>query len=157
VALSWVSIMLASFACSLELAISGTIGLSKVLPAMLGVHVLIGIGEAGITLALYLLFSLETIADLPRWNVGLPLILSVMTALILSPFASGFPDGLEWVAEKYRFLHESAPAFVTPLLDYSIANFSNSFISTGLAGLIGVVVTFFAGCSIGAAMRLSFK
>jgi len=43
---AWCSVMLAATATSLELAISGTIPLKIVLPAMLGVHSLIGIGEA---------------------------------------------------------------------------------------------------------------
>jgi cobalt/nickel transport system permease protein len=46
---SWLSVVLASTACALELAISGTVPLSTVLPAMVGVHSLIGIGEAIIT------------------------------------------------------------------------------------------------------------
>lgn len=46
---SWLSVVLASFACAIELAISGTSPLKIVLPAMVGVHMLIGIGEAIIT------------------------------------------------------------------------------------------------------------
>jgi len=46
---SWSSVVLASVSCSLMLALSGTSPLSVVLPAMGGVHVLIGIGEALIT------------------------------------------------------------------------------------------------------------
>ena len=41
----------ARVACAFELAISGTVPLGTVLPAMLGVHVLIGIGEAVVTVA----------------------------------------------------------------------------------------------------------
>jgi cobalt/nickel transport system permease protein len=48
---SWLSIVLASAACALELAISGTSPLHVALPAMVGVHMLIGIGEAIITTA----------------------------------------------------------------------------------------------------------
>ena len=48
---SWLAVMLGATATSLELAISGTIPLGTVLPAMLGVHALIGIGEAVITVA----------------------------------------------------------------------------------------------------------
>jgi cobalt/nickel transport system permease protein len=48
---SWVAVMMGAGATSLELAISGTIPLGTVLPAMLGVHALIGIGEAVITVA----------------------------------------------------------------------------------------------------------
>lgn len=45
----WVSIVLAALGCSLELAFAGVVPLSVVLPAMLGWHSLIGIGEGIIT------------------------------------------------------------------------------------------------------------
>ncbi len=48
---AWCSFVLAAFAVSVELAISGTSPLSVTLPAMVGVHALIGIGEAVITMA----------------------------------------------------------------------------------------------------------
>jgi cobalt/nickel transport system permease protein len=46
---AWSAVMLGAAATSLELAVSGTSPLAVVLPAMLGVHVFIGIGEAVIT------------------------------------------------------------------------------------------------------------
>jgi cobalt/nickel transport system permease protein len=48
---AWLAVVAGSAACALELAISGTVPLGTVLPAMLGVHVLIGVGEAVITVA----------------------------------------------------------------------------------------------------------
>ncbi|HKE78924.1 MAG TPA: energy-coupling factor ABC transporter permease [Solirubrobacteraceae bacterium] len=48
---SWLAVMVGATATSLELALSGTVPLGTVLPAMLGVHALIGIGEAVITVA----------------------------------------------------------------------------------------------------------
>jgi cobalt/nickel transport system permease protein len=48
---AWLAVVAGSVACSLELAISGTVPLGTVLPAMLGVHTLIGVGEAVITVA----------------------------------------------------------------------------------------------------------
>jgi cobalt/nickel transport system permease protein len=48
---SWVAVMVAAGATSVQLATSGTVPLDTVLPAMLGVHALIGIGEAVITVA----------------------------------------------------------------------------------------------------------
>lgn len=50
-ATSWLAVMVGAFATSVELAISDTIPLGTVLPAMLGTHALIGIGEAVITVA----------------------------------------------------------------------------------------------------------
>jgi len=46
---SWFSVILASGACAVELAFSGTSPRHIVLPAMLGIHVLIGVGEGFIT------------------------------------------------------------------------------------------------------------
>jgi len=48
---SWLAVMIGAAATSVELAMSDTVPLGTVLPAMLGVHALIGIGEAVITVA----------------------------------------------------------------------------------------------------------
>lgn len=55
-AAAWASVLLASFACALELAFSGTVPFGQVIPAMLQVHMIIGIAEALITLALVKIF-----------------------------------------------------------------------------------------------------
>ncbi len=60
---SWFSVVLASLACSFELAISGTVPLGTALPAMVGVHCLIGIGEAIIT-TIVIAVVLQTRPDL---------------------------------------------------------------------------------------------
>jgi len=48
---SWLAVMVGAAATSVELAASNTVALGASLPAMLGVHALIGIGEAVITVA----------------------------------------------------------------------------------------------------------
>jgi cobalt/nickel transport system permease protein len=48
---AWLAVVAGSIACSFELAISGTVPLGTVLPAMVGVHALIGVGEAVVTVA----------------------------------------------------------------------------------------------------------
>jgi cobalt/nickel transport system permease protein len=48
---SWLAVMAGAAATSVELAASDTVPLATSLPAMLGVHALIGIGEAVITVA----------------------------------------------------------------------------------------------------------
>jgi cobalt/nickel transport system permease protein len=48
---AWLAVMAGAAACSIELAASGTVPLATVLPAMLGVHAIIGAGEAVITVA----------------------------------------------------------------------------------------------------------
>lgn len=49
VAGAWGAIVAAATACALELAFSGTVPANVVIPAMAGVHALIGVGEAAIT------------------------------------------------------------------------------------------------------------
>jgi len=142
------SVLLAATACSLELAISGTIEVGKVLPAMLGVHALIGVGEALLTLVLVSAFT-NTFATAGRWNFAAPFLGAILTVTILSPFASSRPDGLEWVAVQYGFLKEGAPLFVTPLADYALPVIANGALSTALAGLIGVSLVAAAGILLG--------
>ena len=48
---AWLAVMLGATATAFELALSGTVPLHTVLPAMLGTHALIGAGEAVITVA----------------------------------------------------------------------------------------------------------
>lgn len=60
---AWSSVLLASIACAIELAVSGTLPLSVVLPAMAGVHSIIGIGEGLVTVAVVSVV-LSTRADL---------------------------------------------------------------------------------------------
>ncbi len=50
-AAGWASVFLASLACAVELAVSGTSPIRVAIPAMGGIHALIGIGEGLITLA----------------------------------------------------------------------------------------------------------
>lgn len=138
---AWFSVVLASVAVSVELAVDGQIAFFSVVAAMVGTHALIGVGEALITVAACMLFS-STVSTSTKGQVALPLTVACLMALLLGPFASGFPDGLEWIAEKYGFLHASAPTFVGLLSDYSTPFVTNDLLSTGLAGVAGVVCSF---------------
>lgn len=60
---SWCSVVFAAAACAIELAISGISPFNLVFPAMVGVHALIGIGEAIIT-TLIVSFIIKTRPDL---------------------------------------------------------------------------------------------
>ena len=50
-AVSWLAVMAGAAATSVQLALSDTVPLGTSLPAMLGVHALIGVGEAAITVS----------------------------------------------------------------------------------------------------------
>jgi cobalt/nickel transport system permease protein len=60
---SWFSVVLASVLCALELAASGISPLGIVLPAMAGIHCVIGLGEAAISVAV-LSFVMKARPDL---------------------------------------------------------------------------------------------
>lgn len=145
---AWISVMTGALATSLELWLSSTARLDIVIPAMLGVHALIGIGEALITVSA-LSFVFRTRPDLldeesassqgsRGWVIAGVLI--ALVVVLLSPLASAFPDGLERIAEDMGFLAtaQSAPYQILP--DYVLPFLGNTPISTILAGVIGVVV-----------------
>ena len=157
---AWLSVMAGALATALQLWLSGTSNLQTVVIAMLGVHTLIGIGEALITVAA-LAFILRTRPDLlgeksisaqgGRGWVLAGIVISLFVVL-LSPLASANPDGLERVAEDLGFLNtaQSAPFEVLP--DYTVPFLGETSLSTIVAGLIGALVVLglaiFAGRSL---------
>lgn len=141
---AWLSIVAAALVTALLLAFSGTANLNIVVPLMVGVHMLIGIGEALVTVAAlaYVLRSRpelvgETNLVGGRWAVvGLGLALLVV---LLAPFASPSPDGLEWVAGQQGFLNTAMNAPYRFLPDYTIPGLGETGLSTIVAGFIGVL------------------
>ena len=75
------------------------------------------------------------------------LLVAVGLALVVSGFASSSPDGLEKVAEDKGFLETAKDHLFAdgPLADYAVEGVGNERLSTGLSGLIGVLITFGVG------------
>jgi cobalt/nickel transport system permease protein len=69
---AWLAVMVGAAATSVELALSGTVPLGTVLPPMLGVHALIGAGEAVITVAAVSAVLATRPDVLPRRHVPVP-------------------------------------------------------------------------------------
>ncbi|MBN1501106.1 MAG: energy-coupling factor ABC transporter permease [Spirochaetes bacterium] len=141
------SVILAATACSLELALSGAIELAEVFPAMISVHFLIGIGEAIITLSAVSIFSIDKTGLSSRKFSYTAFAVSAAITLLLSSFACSYPDGLEWVADKFGFLNSAESLLMSPFPDYSVPAVSDSFISSGLAGFSGILIIIFAAYS----------
>lgn len=145
---AWLSVEVAAIATALELAASNTSPLGIALPAMAGIHALIGIGEALITVSA-LVFIRQTRPDLigapekveargSGWvAIGLLLALAVAFA---SPLASPQPDGLERVAEDQGFLAAAQEPPFTILPDYTVPFIENEAVSTIAAGVIGTLI-----------------
>lgn len=70
-------------------------------------------------------------------------IASLFLAGVVSFYASSQPDGLEKVAEDIGFLETAKDHTYADgaLADYGVKGIENARISTGLAGVIGVVAT----------------
>lgn len=67
----------------------------------------------------------------------------ILIAVLISPFASKSPDWLEKVAEDKGFLNMAKSVWrYSPFSDYSVTGIENNYISTGLSGIIGIVIVF---------------
>jgi cobalt/nickel transport system permease protein len=168
---SWISVVLASGAASLELAISGTVPLSAALPAMVSVHMIIGLGEALVATAVVaavlatrpdLVKSFDLPLETVRRTAGRPgvriapqtrfwafvagaLVVAVALVVFVSPFASGSPDGLKRVAADKGFETAAAQQPVwrfSPLGGYHLPGLGNDKVATAVAGLLGTVILF---------------
>lgn len=150
---AWCSVVLASTGCTIQLAVSGTIGWNTAFPAMTGIHMVIGIGEALIT-ALVLAAVAATRPDLldDKQTAASPagsflvygLIVAMALAVLVSPFASSWPDGLEKVAESLGFIDAAVetPTIPSPVPDYEMPGISSASMATAVAGAVGTVIMF---------------
>jgi cobalt/nickel transport system permease protein len=151
---SWCSTVLAAVACAGELTVAGKARWSVVLPAMAGVHMLIGVGEGLIT-ALVLSAIARARPELlqsepsvtPGHSYGTVLAYGVLIALglalFVSPLASKWPDGLDKTAEILGFQTQAAgPIMPAPIPDYAMPGLHGSVLATSIAGAVGTVVAF---------------
>jgi cobalt/nickel transport system permease protein len=146
----WLSIFVASLAVALQLALSGTSPANLAIPAMGGIHALIGVGEGLITVgALGFLYAARrdlviegsqgVASGKAVWIGGL--VIAVALA-VLAPFASANPDGLEWVAEQRGFLDQAQGPTYNIIPDYVLPGVSNEAVATILAGIVGLLIVF---------------
>lgn len=120
---SWCALPLGALFATFELAASGTASVARTMPAMVGVHMLIGVGEALIT-ASVVAFVARTRPDLMygRRSPTAPALDRLAMALVLAAcvgIAAGLsivaqrwdaPDGLDSIGERHGFIAES-PTF----------------------------------------------
>jgi hypothetical protein len=94
-----------------------------------------------------------------RGNVRLFVIAGLLVglglAILVSPFASSQPDGLEKVATEEEFAdaaqdHDLADG---PLADYGVEGVENERVGTAVAGVIGTLLTFGIGLGLFALVR----
>lgn len=162
---AWTSIFIASLAAALQLALSGTTPANLAVPAMAGIHALIGIGEGLITLGA-LAFLYATRRDLlrigepqPRGNAAVWIGGAVifLALAVLSPLASASPDGLESVAEGLGFIQKAQNPSFTIIPDYVLPGVNHEALATILAGIVGSLVVLAAALLIARFRRARAK
>ena len=157
---AWLSVIAGALSTSLQLWLSGTSELQTVVLAMLGVHMLIGAGEALITVAA-LAFIFRTRPDLlgeqsaaARGGRGWVLagIMITLLVLLLAPLASANPDGLNRVAMDLGFIG-AGQSGTGPLAGYTLPFMASSPAAKIAAGAIGVIVVSLAIVLLSRALR----
>jgi cobalt/nickel transport protein len=80
---------------------------------------------------------------------------ALLLAILISPFASSFPDGLERVAEDKGFLEkgEIQPAMAAPVPDYALPGIKNKKLATSAAGVMGTLFVFGAAYGFAALIK----
>ncbi len=150
---AWCTTVLAATCAAGQIALSGHVSWTAAFTAMAGVHMLIGIGEglitalvlAGIAQARPELLETGDSAYLPRKRVFVAygLLVSLGLAMFVSPLASEWPDGLEFVAEKLHFAHhDTGHALPAPIPEYQLPGIGSAGLATALAGAVGTLVVF---------------
>ena len=152
---SWGAVVIASIFCAGELTWSGTAAWNIVLPAMAGIHAVIGVVEGLITM-LVLSAIAKTRPELltddsiqinrkenkPAIIYGGVILIGLL--LLVAPFASQLPDGLDWVAQSLGFETKKIDnmGFSTPLKDYRFFGIESPALSTIAAGIAGACIVF---------------
>jgi cobalt/nickel transport system permease protein len=152
-------VIAAAALCSCELAAAGTFRFGDVLPAMVSVHALMGVCEALITAAVIVLLmriAPAMLYDSSRqlgassttgWRKAstIGFAAALLIALMLAPWASTAPDGLERVAGRLGLAEQGGARLVsTPITDYKLAGIESPALGIALAGAIGVAAAFSA-------------
>ena len=125
-----------------------------VLAAMGGEHMVIGLGEAVITMLIVAVVmrarpeQLEASASAGRparrWRLAYGAALATGLAVVVAPHASSLPDGLEHVAERFGFAGRAVASQPAPLPDYAVVSLADAspWLATVIAGGLGALVAF---------------
>ncbi len=178
---AWFAVEAAAVVTAFQLALSDTSPLDVALPAMAGIHALIGLGEAAITVAALALIAsvrpdllqereraIATGGEAPRGGIrgalrsgpawlAAGIVASALVVVVLAPFASADPDGLQRVAIDKGFDAVSKANRYEILPGYTIPGLGGtaSTVFSGLVGVLLVLAVVLAGARLLAARRAS--
>lgn len=169
------SVVMSAATFSLEwlFGASAPVPFDTVFAAMVGVHVLIGIGE-GVLSALVIVAVLAArsdlvagVRDLDRETLSrrtpvrartfsiAGILVALCIAAVVSQFAADGPDGLEVVAIEEGFAGSARdhPLRGSLFADYATSGIDNESLSLAVAGITGVIVTLLVGYGVVSAAR----
>lgn len=174
---AWVSVVMSAMAFSIEWLFGATapVSFTRVFAAMVGVHLLIGIGE-GVISALTVGAVLASRPDLVAGAADLDqsqiedtrqaraptffiagVVAALFLASVVSQFAFDDPDGLERVAEDTGVaVSAEEHAFSDGVFaDYATAGIENEAVSLAIAGVAGTLIALAVGWGIFLGVRKS--
>ena len=172
---AWASVVMAAITFAIEWLFGATapIPFDQVFTAMVGVHVLIGVGEALISaLAVGAVLAARPdlvygARDLDRAQLDesrLPktrtfvlggVLVALLFATVISQFAFSNPDGLASVAQDEGFVSSGTESAVSGSVfaGYATEGIANEEVSLAVAGVVGTVVVLAVAGGIFLAMR----
>jgi cobalt/nickel transport system permease protein len=167
---SGLSVVLAATAFSLEWLFGATVPVpfDTVFGAMVGVHLLIGVGEgllSGMAVGTVLASrpdlvcgarDLERAALAERPAIGMRsfvvagVLVALLVSAVLSQFAASDPDGLQSVAEQTGFADQERSHALSDGLfaGYATSGIGNQTLSLAVAGMAGVAITLAVGSGL---------
>jgi cobalt/nickel transport system permease protein len=139
---AYISVVDASIVCGLFIIpVSGEPVLTAKI--MAAVHSKIAVGEAFITA--FLIWRLkESELSVRKNNHKYEGVFYIFAAVFISPFASSFPDGLEYSAGHILNITTGFESIISGIIpDYSVNFINSSYFSVFAAAVLGIAVTFF--------------
>lgn len=169
------SVVMSAMAFSIQwlFGASAPVPFDTVFGAMVGVHLLIGIGEgviSGLAVGAILAARPDLVlgaADLDRAELAessrVPartfivagIAIALMFAVVVSQFAVGNPDGLERVAEDTGFIESAQDHALSNSVfaNYATEGVGNETLSLAIAGTAGTLITLAVGSGLAMAVR----
>ncbi len=143
------SVLVAVALCSTLIVLSGSGRAEVVFPAMFFAHLPVAFLEGALTAILVWLVETKRLTDLKM------AILALVCALVVAPFASSFPDGLESALSEAGHA-ETEPVLSALLQDYTIPALGDSPISVSLAAIIGIIAVMVLAFGVNYLARCQF-
>jgi len=142
---AWVAVELGAALTAGELVLSGRAEVARIFPIMLGIHALIGVAEAlitvtGLSLLLQARPELVTGQGAKRSGVASAWLsgAGLVVLALLAPLASPAPDGFEWATHRAGLPEVSSPPLLPgPMPDYTLPGLEETAWAGAAVSLLG--------------------